>query len=98
MTDQQKKFLELAKELETLVEKSIEVRTQLDSVMAELGMGAMFQDPETSTVYRICKPKGRYVHYSDIDYNRTAQGDEKSGSLSKKDAEAAGFILKKGNT
>ncbi len=89
------KFLELAKQYEDLKEKFNEVRTQLDSVMLDLGVGTVLQDAETLTVYKISKPTGRFVYYYDLDFVRTAQEGERAGTLSKKEAESLGFVLKR---
>jgi hypothetical protein len=95
MTDQQKKFLELAKYHEQLKDKLDEVRKELEASMTDLGLGTVLQDPETLTVYKMVKPTGRFIYYYDIDYVRTAQEGERAGTLSKKEAEALGFMLKK---
>jgi hypothetical protein len=93
--EKQAKFLELAKYYEQLKEKIDEVRTEMDGVMRDLGIGTTFQDPDTLTVYRVVKPQGRFVYYHELDYVRTAQEGERAGSLSKKEAEGLGFVLKK---
>ena len=95
MDDKQKKFIDLAKYQEELSEQQDKVREELDALMRELGPGALAQDPLTLTVYKIVKPTGRFTYYRDIDYVRTAQDGERAGTLSKKEAEAAGFVLKK---
>lgn len=96
MNENQKKFLELAKYSEELSEKTKEVRDQLNALMLELGIDQYIQDPETLLVYKITRPQGRYVFYTDVDYKRTAKESERGGTiLSKKEAEEAGFVLKK---
>jgi hypothetical protein len=95
MTDTQKRFLELAKFAEELSTKAKETNEAIASVMQELGVGTYVQDPETTTVYKVVKPKGKFQFYQDIDYVRTAQGDEKQGGLSKKEAAEQGFEVKK---
>lgn len=96
MTDQQAKFLELAKYAEQLKEKTDQVRTELTAIMVQLQMhgDVVFQDPDTLTVYKIVKPNGTFMYYRDVDYVRTAQTGERAGTLSKKEAEALGFVLK----
>ena len=94
MNDKQSKFLEVAKYAEELAEKTAEVRKELNQLMLELGYGSVCQDPDTLTVYKIVKPNGKFTYYQDIDYVRTAQEGERAGTLSKKEAEALGFILK----
>jgi hypothetical protein len=95
MTDQQKKFLELAKYSEQLTEKLSEVNSEMNAVMADLGLNTYHQDPETLLVYKVIEPKGRFTVFSKIDYVRTAKADERSGSLSKKEATELGFVLVK---
>ncbi len=95
MKEKQLKFLELAKYYEQLKEKLDEVRTEMAPLMSEIGVGTLFQDEETLTVYKIVKPTGTFTHYRDVDYVRTAQGEERSGGLSKKQAGEAGFSLVK---
>jgi len=90
----EEKFLALAKQQEELHSKLSEIRTQLGFVMTELKEGSYIQDPVTMAVYKIVKPLGRFVHYSDLDYKRTALYGEKGGTvLSKKEAQEAGFVL-----
>lgn len=96
MSDENKsKFLELAKYAEQLAEKQDQVRTELAAAMAALGVGTYVQDPLTGTVYKIVKPTGTFTYYRDINYTRTAQGEERAGTLSKKEAQEAGFVLSK---
>ena len=90
-----KTFIDLTKEVEELEKKLIEARNRLDLGMKELGVGFMCQDSSDLTVFRIGKPKGRFVYYTDLEVQRTARIGEDRGSMSKKDAEAAGFVLKK---
>lgn len=95
LSDTQKRFVELAKKVESLREESKKVWADLESTMGDLGLGSYVQDPETLLVYKIETPKGTFVEFKTISYCRTAKEGEKGGHvLSKKDAEAAGFILK----
>lgn len=94
--EKQAKFVELAKRYEKSKEEQDQIREELESVMKELGVGAYVQDPETLAVYKIIKPDGTFIYYRDIQYKRTALEGERGGTvLSKKEAEEAGFILKK---
>jgi hypothetical protein len=95
MNETQKRFLELAKYSEELEAKLKEAKADLDLVMFALERDTYIQDPETLTVYKLVKPKGAFQYFKDIDYVRTAQGDEKQGSLSKKEAAEQGFEVKK---
>ena len=88
------KFLALAKYEEELQNKLTEVRKELHAVMADLKEGTYIQDPVTSVVYKIIKPNGKWIYYSDLDYKRTVLEGERGGTvLSKKEAQEAGFVL-----
>lgn len=91
MNEKHTRFLELAREFETLSAKFEEVKGLLEREMRSLDYDYMCQDPTTGVVYKIVKPRGRFVHYADIDYVRTAMEIETRGSLSKKEATEAGF-------
>lgn len=93
--DKTEKFLELVKYHEQLKEKQDEVRTELEAVMLDLGYNFALQDSSTLTVYKIVKPTGIFTYYKDITYIRTALEGERAGTLSKKEAESLGFVLKK---
>ncbi len=95
MTDAQKKFLEISKRYEELVEELKVLKPELQAAMTEIGIGTMFQDPETMLVYKIEVPKGKYQYFDPIDYVRTKKDTETKGDLSKKAAEEAGFVLSK---
>lgn len=89
-------FLENAKKYEELSEQLKPVREALEASMNELGIGSYVQDSETGLVYKVVKPTGTFIYYRDIDYTRTAKATERAGTLSKKEAEEAGFtVLKK---
>ena len=94
-TEQQKKFLELAKYSEQLKEKQEEVRAELTALMTQVGYDASLQDPETLVVYKIVKPNGTFMYYRDIDYIRTALPGKRAGTLSKEKAKELGYILTK---
>jgi hypothetical protein len=96
MNEKQAKFLELAKYFEELKDKVSEVGDQLNTAMKDLGVDTYVQDPETRLVYKIVKPNGTFVEYREIGYKRTAKEGERGGTvLAKKEAEEAGFDLKK---
>ena len=94
MNDQQKRFFELATRLEQIDDERQKVKEELEVVMNNLGLNTYHQDPQTGLVYKIEKPKGRFVYNIDIDYKRTAKLGERGGTvLSKKEAEEQGFVL-----
>ena len=96
MTENQTKFLELAKKAEALSEEQSKVREELDVVMKAMGPDSYLQDPETTLVYKIIKPQGTFMYYRDLDYKRTAKEGERGGTvLAKKEAEEQGFVLRK---
>lgn len=89
-------FVQLAKKLEKQQEEINATREELTTVMTALGLDTYAQDPETLAVYKIIKPLGTFTYYKDIDYKRTAlEGDRGGTVLAKKEAEEAGFNLKK---
>lgn len=92
----QARFLEIAKSYEALQEQIAQIREELAQSLAELGVGTYVQDPETGLVYKVAKPNGTFIYFKDIDYIRTAKPSERAGTLSKKEAEAAGFKLTPG--
>lgn len=93
--DSKQKFIELVRYYEELKDKTQQVRDELQNTMTSLGLNTYLQDPETMLVYKIVKPNGTFTYYKDIDYVRTAKDSERAGTLSKKEAEANNFTLKK---
>lgn len=89
------RFLSIAKKFEELQEEVSAIRLELNAAMNDLGIGSYAQDPDTGLVYKIVKPNGRFVFFSDLDYTRTAKPSERAGTLSKKEAEEAGFTVMK---
>lgn len=92
------KFLELAKKSEKLLEELKKAQTELEAEMIAVGLDKYVQDPETLAVYKIIVPSGTFVSFKQIDYKRTNIEGEKGGGpsvLAKKEAEEAGFVLKK---
>lgn len=95
MNDNEKAiFLNLANEYEEIEEKMSSLAEELQNFLKAFPVGTYVQDPITNLVYKVVKPNGKFVYYKEIDYVRTAKLGERSGSLSKKEAEAAGFNLK----
>lgn len=70
-----------------------ELEKALAAVAEEVGIGSYFQSDD-GTVFKIVKPTGTYVSFRDIGYNRTKRDGEERGSLSVKEAQAAGFSVK----
>lgn len=95
MTDTQQKFLEISKRIEVLKEEMKALSPTLEELMLELGEDAIFQDSDTGLVYKIEVPTGTYIEFKKISYVRTKKAGEFKGSLSKAEAEAAGFVLSK---
>lgn len=93
MENMKNRFFELAERLEQIDEERLKISEELEVVMKNLGMESFHQDPQTGIVYQITKPLGRFVYYKEIDYIRTKKEGERSGSLSMKKAEEAGFTV-----
>ena len=92
MTPTQAKFVELEKKKEEVKKYFEELNNALDEVYKETGFDGMFQDGE-GTVYKVVQPEGKFVAFDKIGYVRTKRPGEFKGSLSKKEAEGAGFKL-----
>ena len=88
----QNKFVEVANAIESLKEQMKDKNEELEQLMTELGVGTMFQSAE-GLVYKIEVPKGTFVSYRGISYARTKRAEESKGSLSKKEAQTAGFAI-----
>lgn len=91
----QNRFFDLANKYEKIKSELDSTRKELNETMETIGTGNYIQNPETLDVYKIEIPKGTFVEYRKIGYVRTAREGEVRGSLSKKEAQEAGFILKK---
>lgn len=88
------KFIELEKKKEEVKKYFDELQASIEAVVAEVGVGGMFQDPADGTVFKMTVPDGRFVHFDKLSYDRTKREGESRGSLSVKEAEAAGFKVK----
>lgn len=88
------KFLELSKKFEQLKNELNQVKEQLNAELQTIGVGEYFQDPSSMAVYHVVVPKGQFVTYSTIGYERTALEGEARGTLSRKEAQEKGFTLK----
>ena len=91
MTENQTKVVELSKKFEQLKKELETARMELDTVLGQMEYNSYFQDEATMIVYKIVRPKGTFVSFREVDYHRTAQEGERQGSLSKKEAEQAGY-------
>ena len=93
LTPQQEKFLELSEKYEELKKQMKEIKPELQALMTEIGVGSYFQNPANNVVFKIIEPQGTFISFDKISYDRTKKEDEKRGSLSKKEAQEAGFEL-----
>lgn len=93
LTDEQKTFIELSKRVEGLKNELKEIAPQLEELLAKIGVGSSFQDPQDNTVFEIVVPRGTFVGFKTIDYERTKREGEVKGSLSVKRAKELGFEL-----
>lgn len=87
------KLLSLANRLEAMNNERKALQAELEEEARKLGLGFMFQDPNTGAVYKIVRPEGRFVTFPEIGYVRTrikALG-EKQGGLSLSAAKEAGY-------
>jgi hypothetical protein len=93
LTDQQKRVIELSKQREVLKEQLKTSGEELDSLLSEVGLGTSFQDPEDKVVFEVVIPKGVFISYKTIGYDRTKREGERAGSLSMKRAKELGFEI-----
>jgi hypothetical protein len=89
----QQNFIMLARKREELAKQIKQLNVELASIMRDLPLGEMFQDPADGIVYQIIAPSGTFVEYKNVDYIRTRREGETKGTLSMKEAQAAGFVL-----
>ena len=92
ITDLQRRLVELDRKKDMVKAYYEELTDVLTQLAAETGVNNMFQDGD-GVVYQIVEPEGRYVSYEKFSYVRTKRDGETRGSLSKKKAEEAGFVL-----
>lgn len=91
LTAAQRRFIEAEKSREIVLK---EYNEALQAVAGENKIGEYFQDDEDGTVYKIVAPAGRWVKFESVSYVRTRRSDEKSGTLSAKEAREQGFEVK----
>ena len=92
MTPAQAKFVELEKKKEEVKKYFEELNNAMVDVINEVGFEGMFQT-EDGIVYKMVQPEGKFVAFDKYGYVRTKRPGEFKGTLSKKEAEAAGFKL-----
>ena len=90
MTPAQLRLVELDLKKDEYKKYVEELQTTLAEVVAEVGVGGMFQDP-SGTVFKLVIPEGKFVYFEKLSYNRTKRPHEDRGTLSVKEAEEAGF-------
>jgi len=91
--DDKEKFFELSQEYEQLKDKLEVVRKEMEEALVQIGYETYFQDPNTLVVYKVVMPRGQFVPFTKISYERTTLPGETRGTLSKKEAESKGFVL-----
>lgn len=90
LTDAQKRFIELEKRKDEWKKWHEDLQASLAELVRVQGLNSMFQD-ESGTVYKVVECEGRFVHFDKLGYDRTKRPGERAGTLSVKEAEAAGF-------
>ena len=86
-----KKLIEEIKKLEQ-VKEAYKVQSEIvDKLMEQVELGSMFQDEETKLVYKVQRAKGKFISFPDREFVRTKKAEEKTATLSKKEAEENGF-------
>lgn len=93
LTEAQVKFVELEKKREEVKQYFKDLEDAAHAVADKIGIGGYFQDEE-GTVYKMVVPTGKWVTFETYSYVRTRRGDEKQGTLSMKEAVAAGFEVR----
>jgi len=91
LTELQTKIIELSKEREAMKKSLKASGEELEILLKEEGIGSSFQDPTDGIVFEIVTPKGAFISYSHIGYDRTKREGERSGTLSVKRAKELGF-------
>ncbi len=92
LTDAQARLVKLDLAKSAIDKYYEELQQALEDVEKEVGLNGMFQG-EDGVVYQIVKPNGTFVAFRDRGFVRTKRADEKSGTLSVKKAEEAGFTV-----
>lgn len=93
MNELEAKFIELADKYESLKEQTKNIKTEMNNLLTQIGVGKYFQNPINMVVYKVEKPRGVFTNYEDISFIRTKKLGEARGDLSVKEANEAGFKL-----
>ena len=94
LTELQLKFIEVEKKKAEVKKYFEELQGLTEALKEEIGLGGHFQDNE-GTVYQIVVPKGTFVEYKQVGYQRTRRVaiDEKKGDLSLSGARELGYVV-----
>ncbi len=81
------------KHYEAIKAEMKELKAKINVELERIGVDEYFQDETDKLVYKVVKPLGAFIEFSDIGYVRTIDKtrDEKKGSLSIKEAKEKGF-------
>lgn len=93
LTINQAKFIELERIRKQYLE---EFDAVLATVAEEVGVGGYFRDPSDGTIYKITTPKGRWVRFDTVSYERTRRADDPptgGNFISQKEAAAVKDIV-----
>lgn len=91
LTNEQEKFIEVSKKVESLKNELKDLNAEVENLLTIIGVGKAFQDPEDGTVFEVVTPKGTFVSFKTVDYERTKRVGETRGTLSMARAKELGF-------
>lgn len=95
-TNTQELLFQLAGEVESTKAHLKYKQEKLEKILLSLDVNTHPQDSITGVVYKVYVPEGTFVNFKKVDVKRTALPGEVGGTfLSKKEAEAAGFVVSK---
>lgn len=94
MTELQARFIEIEKKKAEVKKYFDELQEVTEALAKEIGIGGHFQDAE-GTVYQIVVPKGTFIEYKQVGYQRTRRAaiSEVKGDLSLTAARELGYIV-----
>ena len=93
LTETQEKFIDISKQAEEMAETLKNINVLKDYLALQIGIGSHFQDPADKTVFQIIEPKGGFINYKKVAYDRTKKKGEVKGTLSVKKAKEFGYSL-----